>query len=175
MAKKGIKNDRLAALFNIEKMVVNLTIQIRKDDDFVDQESVAFNFNDLPTEIKDRVSLYGLSKLLQDRTSQLSAHGLKAKLDGCKSYYEVLLVGNWSATRKTAAPSAALDRVAILCAVIAGEKGASVAAVAAMFSALPKEKQNALLGKYAERINAAIAEAQALDLDFDDDEDQDLE
>lgn len=160
MAKKGIKPTRLAVELNVALGVVVINNQKRDGETFVNVESASYSYNDLPAAIKTQVALYGLNKLLQDRTSQLRSETipLSEVMKGIAEVYATLASGEWSAKRKASAKAENDD--AVLIAVIADKMQKPVAVVAAMFAKLPADQKKAFGAKFADEVAAVKAEAE---------------
>lgn len=166
MAKQGIKLTRLAVALNVTEQSITIHNQKRNGEVFENVESATYNFKDLPLNIQTQVSLYGLNKLLQDRTSQLRKETipLSEVMIGIAEVYATLLAGNWSATRKASAKAENDD--AVLIAVVAENMGKPVAVVAAMFAKLDQAKKKALAEKFADQVKAAKEAAEENADDF---------
>lgn len=166
MATKGIKQDRVKVDMLLGQKAVKIAYQVRKGEELVDHESAVFSLQDLPENIRTQVGLYGLSKLLQDRTSQFTSPATGgSKLIAFRemsSVYAVLASGAWSATRKGGGNG---NNEAVLMAVLAETMGKPVAVIAAMWAKLPAEKRKEIAAKYADQVAAALA---AADDDADD-------
>lgn len=160
MAKQGIKTARLAVELKVESGTVIIKHEKRNDKgEFVVVAESTYGFDKLPKAIQVQVSLYGLNKLLQDRTSQFREHGIDTTLAEIENVYNTLLGGEWSAKRKASAKGEASDD-AVLIAVVAESMGKAVAVVAAMFSKLDAAKKKAIAEKFADQVKAAKAEAE---------------
>lgn len=159
MAKQGIKTARLAVELKVESGTVIIKHEKRNDKgDFVVVAEKAYDLGKLPKAIQVQVSLYGLNKLLQDRTSQFREHGIETTLAEIENVYATLLGGEWSAKRKASAKAENDD--AVLIAVVAESMGKPVAVVAAMFAKLDAAKKKAIAEKFADQVKAAKAEAE---------------
>jgi hypothetical protein len=84
--------------YAIEDLLVTFEIV---DDENV-QAKFSFDFDEVHDSLKDRVSLYGLNKLLTDRTS--GEKNKLAKLDAMESYFAMLKEGEWAKERVVGAP-----------------------------------------------------------------------
>lgn len=162
MAKKGIKPTRLSVELNVAAGTVVINNQKRDGETFINVESASYSYTDLPAAIKTQVALYGLNKLLQDRTSQLRSETipLSEVMKGISEVYATLASGEWSAKRKASAKGEANDD-AVLIAVIADKMHKPVAVVAAMFAKLPADQKKAFGAKFADEVAAAKAEAES--------------
>lgn len=166
MAKKGIKPTRLAVELNVQDQSVTVNNQKRNGEAFETIESATYSYEKLPAAIRVQVALYGLNKLLQDRTSQLRSETipLSEVMKGISEVYATLLGGEWSAKRKASAKADNDD--AVLIAVVAESMGKAVAVVAAMFSKLDQAKKKAIAEKFADQVAAAKEAAEADADDF---------
>lgn len=120
-----------------------------------------FEYSELPEEIADRVAVYGLGKVLQDRNSQVDADG---KIAGMVKTYESLVSGQWKAERSVGARflPAVIEAIATV-------KGCSVAAAQAAYRALDDAQRVVLKENLAEEIAKVEAKrAAAEDVDLDD-------
>ena len=162
MAKKGMKTSRLAVAMDLVKQVVTIKHEKRNGEKFEVVESKDFAFATLPENVRKQVSLYGLNKLLQDRTSQFRSLGIEKSFAEIGNVYDTLLSGVWSAARKPSQKAEGDDPV--LVAVLAGVMNKPVAVVAAMFAKLEKARKDALAKQYADQVAVAKQEAEG-DLD----------
>ena len=83
-----------------------VTVILRKKDEKGEPQEVgseAFSYEDVPDDLKPNVNLYGLSKFIQDRSSQVSAG--PDKLAALQEVYAQLLAGNWEKERVVGAPT----------------------------------------------------------------------
>lgn len=157
------KTDRLNVVLGADSIVVNA--QYKKGEEWQTKESRTFVVSALPSDMQKQVLAYGLSKLLQDRTSQVRSLGPVETLKGMDGYYEMLKAGQWAAKRVAGASRGpAFDPV--LAAVIATEMGASLGAVSAKLGQLPKEELEKLVAKFADQVAKAKAEAQEIEFSF---------
>lgn len=163
MAVKKNPNARLVC--NYTSTSVSYTAQERdpaNPEKWIDISTREYMITDrlaLPYEDGDaRVSLvaYGLRGLLADRTSQLREHGPAAVLEGMDSYYQMLVEGQWKATRKAAGRSSGPDMALVQ--VIADLKGVPLVAAMAAVNAATAEQVALLKAKYAEQYAAAQAQ-----------------
>jgi hypothetical protein len=72
----------------------------RESGDVVEEDT--FDARSIADTVKTNVALYGLSKLLQDRSSEVSAG--PEKLASMKEVYDMLKAGQWERERKAGAP-----------------------------------------------------------------------
>lgn len=164
MAKQGIKTERLAVELNVVESAVVIKHEKRNGEKFEVVASASYSLKALPAAIQAQVALYGLNKLLQDRTSQYREHGIVATLEAIADVYAVLAGGEWSAKRKAA--SGAQNDDAVLVAVLADQLKTPVVVVAVMFAKLPADQKKSLAAKYAEAVSAAKAAAEEDASDF---------
>ena len=125
---------------NVEDMSVDVEIQLRTDDSVVAKER--FMAADIHNSLKQQVSLYGYSKLLQDRASDVQIG--PEKLDAMKAVAAQLASGQWAKERKIGAivVSPAVEALAAI-------KQISVPAAQAALKAYPKEVREQILGNEA--------------------------
>lgn len=164
MAKQGIKTERLAVELNVVEAAVIIKHEKRNGEKFEAATSASYSLKALPASIQAQVALYGLNKLLQDRTSQYREHGIVATLEAIESVYAVLAGGEWSAKRKAGEKAANDD--AVLIAVLADQLKKPVAVVAVMFAKLPADQKKGLAAKYADQVAEAKAAAEDDASDF---------
>ena len=121
---------------NVEDMSVDVEIQLRTDDSVVAKER--FMAADIHNSLKQQVSLYGYSKLLQDRVSDVQIG--PEKLDAMKAVAAQLASGQWAKERKIGAivVSPAVEALAAI-------KQISVPAAQAALKAYPKEVREQIL------------------------------
>ena len=126
---------RLKVELNTDKALVAVTVLKRDDDSVV--ETAEFPAADVAATLRLQVGLYGLSKLLQDRTSEVPAG--PGKVAAMRDLNGQLKLGVWEKERKIGAPvvSAEVEALAEL-------KGISVA-----------EAQGALRG-YSKEVRVKI-------------------
>ena len=144
---------KTAVKLNVEDMSVDISILLRKDDSVVSTE--VFSANDIHTSLRQQVSLYGYSKLLQDRASDVSIG--PEKLEAMKAVAVQLAGGQWAKERKVGAivTSPEVEALAVL-------KEISVPAAQAALKAYPKEVREQILGNEAIKAKAQeIREARA--------------
>lgn len=144
-----------------DTMCVVVQIQLRADDSVVAEET--FSAGEIHDSIKQQVSLYGYSKLLQDRASDVPIG--PEKLDAMKAVAAQLASGQWAKERKVGAivTSPEVEALAAL-------KQISVPAAQAALKAYPKEVRDQILGNEAivakaAEIRAARSETEVASLD----------
>lgn len=146
---------------NVEDMSVDVSIIARADDSVAASER--FMAADIHDAIKSQVALYGYSKLLQDRASDVPIG--PEKLEAMKAVATQLAAGQWAKERKIGAvvTSPEVEALAVL-------KSISVPAAQAALKSYPKEVRaqilanEAIVAKAAE-IRAARSEAEVASLD----------
>jgi len=146
---------------NVDDMSVDVSILLRADDSVVSEER--FMAAEIHDSIKQQVSLYGYSKLLQDRASDVPIG--PEKLDAMKAVAAQLASGQWAKERKIGAVVTSPEVEAL-----AQLKQISVPAAQAALKAYPKEVRAQILGneeikKLAGAILAARQEAEVASLD----------
>ena len=152
---------KTAVTLNVEDMSVDVSILLRADDSVVASE--VFKATEIHDSIKQQVSLYGYSKLLQDRASDVPIG--PEKLDAMKAVAAQLASGQWAKERKIGAVVTSPEVEAL-----AQLKKISVPAAQAALKAYPKEVRAQILGnedikKLAGEILAARQEADVASLD----------
>ena len=122
-----------------------------KVDSATDQE-LAIDGNALPKEIQDEIFVYGISKIVDDRLSQVPAD---LKMDTAQKLVDQFMAGEWKAERTVGA------RIlpAIIEAIVQ-VKGCSPAAAQLAHRRLDDEQKIVLAGNLAKQV-AAIKEARS--------------
>jgi len=163
MAKKPLAPFRTSVELDTENMTVNVEIIERKTDEVVDSE--IFQAAEIHDSCKQKVSLYGYSKLLQDRASDAGLEDAHTKLTAMRDVAAQLAAGQWAKERKIGAvvTSPAVEALAQL-------QQISVPAAQAALKAYPKEVRDQILAhedvvKLADEIAAARLEAEVPALD----------
>lgn len=131
-------------------MSVNVNVIKREDDTVVESET--FLAGEIGENVRGDVALYGLSKLLQDRSSDTPAG--PGKLAAMREVMELLKAGTWERERKAGAPVVSAEVEAL-----AEIKNISVAEAQAALRKYSKETRDQILAnpKIVERA-AAIRE-----------------
>ena len=121
---------------NVEEMSVDVGIVVRADDTVAAFES--FKASDIHNSLKQQVSLYGYSKLLQDRASDVDIG--PEKLEAMKAVAAQLAAGQWAKERKVGAivVSPQVEALAFL-------KQLTIPAAQAALKAYPKEVREQIL------------------------------
>ena len=105
--------------------------------------------------LRGKVALYGLSKLIQDRTSDQSVKELgEAKLDAMDAVVDRLGTGEWAAERRVGAPTVSAEVEAL-----AQIKGVEVSVMQTSLRAYSKEQRQAILAN--DQVQAKAAEIKA--------------
>ena len=131
---------RLKVELNTEAATVNVSVIDRESEDVVASES--FEARVLPDNVKPFVALYGLSKLLQDRSSDTDSG--PEKLDAMRGVFDMFKAGQLEKERRSGAPvvSAEVEALAQL-------KGYTVAQVQAGLRKYTKEQREKILSSAA--------------------------
>lgn len=95
----------LSVDLNAEQMTVDVVVKEKESDDVIDQHS--FPAADIHDDLKQLTALYGLSKLLQDRSSDIKTG--PEKLSAMKGVAEQLASGQWQKERKVGAPTVSAE------------------------------------------------------------------
>lgn len=131
-------------------------------DEFISLDTKAFSLSSIPSEVRAFTDLYGLSKLVQDRASQVPAG--PAKLDEMQSVFESLVAGNLERERKAGAPTVSAEVEAL-----AAIKGCSVADIQKSIRKYTKEQKEKIFANPAVVAKAAelrkVRETTEIDLD----------
>jgi len=158
---RGDNPFKTSVNLNVEDMAVEVSILARADDSVASAE--IFPAADIHDSIKNQVALYGYSKLLQDRASDVTIG--PEKLEAMKGVAAQLAAGQWAKERKIGAivTSPEVEALAQL-------KSISVPAAQAALKAYPKEVREQILGneqivKLAGEIRAAREDAEVVSLD----------
>jgi hypothetical protein len=152
---------RLSVNLNPEDGTVNVDVIERESGNAVEKET--FRLGELPEAIRAVSDLYGLSKLLQDRSSDTDSG--PAKLDAMREVMAMFKAGQYEKERRAGAPvvSAEVEALAQL-------KGITVAQTQAALRKYTKEQRDKILSN--EKIVAKAKEIRAAreesDVDLDD-------
>lgn len=95
----------LSVKLNSETASVDVTVKERESDEVIDTHS--FPFLDVHADLRNDTGLYGLSKLLQDRSSDVPTG--PEKLTAMKGVAEQLAGGTWAKERKVGAPTVSAE------------------------------------------------------------------
>ena len=131
---------RLSVELKAEDATVNVQVIERESGDTVETE--VFQAREVADAIKTNVALYGLSKLLQDRSSDTDSG--PEKLDAMREVFAMLKSGQWEKERKAGAPvvSAEVEALASL-------KKITVAQAPSALRKYTKEQRDKILGNAA--------------------------
>ena len=152
---------RLSVELKADDATVNVQVIERESGEVVESET--FQAREVADNIKTNVALYGLSKLLQDRSSDTDSG--PEKLDAMREVFSMLKGGQWEKERKAGAPvvSAEVEALAQL-------KKITVAQAQAALRKYTKEQREKILGNAAIVAKAKeIRDArQGVEVSFDD-------
>jgi len=95
----------LSVDLNAEKMNVDVLVREKETDEVIDSHS--FPTSAIHADLKALTALYGLSKLLQDRSSDVKTG--PEKLSAMKGVAEQLESGQWQKERKVGAPTVSAE------------------------------------------------------------------
>jgi hypothetical protein len=146
---------------NAEKLAILIEI-LKKDDETV-VESGEFSAAEIAANLRNNVVLYGLSKLLQDRTSETEV-GV-GKIAAIQLVMDQFKAGNWVAERKSGSPVVSAEVEAL-----AEIKEISVAEAQAALKKYDVEIRKQILANpvivaKAEQIRSARKSAEGISLD----------
>lgn len=127
----------LSVDLNAEAMSVDVTVKERETDETIDEAS--FKAADIHADLKQLTALYGLSKLLQDRSSDVKTG--PEKLSAMKGVAEQLASGQWQKERKVGAPTVSAEVEAL-----AQFKGISIPQAQAALRRYDKAARDQILG-----------------------------
>ena len=129
--------------------------------DTVAEAKFTFDGFDLPKVIQEEIFVYGLSKIIDDRLSQVHSD---LKLDQARALFDQFKAGNWKAER-----TAGARFLPTVVEAIAQIKGCSVASAQAAYRGLDEEQRVVLKGNLAEKISAIEeARSKAAEVGLDD-------
>jgi hypothetical protein len=143
-----------------KEMTITIEIVKREDDSVV--ETGVYKAGEVAENLRPQVSLYGLSKLLQDRASDVPVG--PGKIAAMNDLMEQFRNGTWSAERTPGAPVVSAEVEAL-----AAIKGVSVAVIQNSLRQYPVEVRknilaNAAVVAKAAEIRSARGEAKPVDL-----------
>lgn len=146
-----------------EAGVVIATLREKDEkDEFVNLDTKSFALSSIPFEVRAFTDLYGLSKLVQDRASQVPAG--PEKLAEMQMVYDSLVAGNLERERKSGSPTVSAEVEAL-----ASIKGCSVADIQKSIRKYTKEQKEKIFANPAVVAKAAelrsIRETTEIDLD----------
>lgn len=150
----------LSVKLNAESMTVDVTVKERESDEIIDTHS--FPAAEVHESLRNNVALYGLSKLLQDRSSDTKTG--PEKLAAMKQVSEQLAEGQWEKERKVGAPTVSAEVEAL-----AQFKGITIPQAQAALRKYDKTAREAILGhakivELAAQIREARADEEVADL-----------
>lgn len=131
---------RLSVELKAEEAQVLVQVVERESGDIVETET--FEARSIPDNIKTNVALYGLSKLLQDRSSDTDSG--PDKLDAMREVYTMLREGKWEKERRAGSPVVSAEVEAL-----AGIKKITVAQAQAALRKYTKEQRDKILSNEA--------------------------
>jgi hypothetical protein len=128
---------------NVETNAVDVTVREKNEKgDFVEVDSKSFDASAISADILTQVTLYGYSKLLQDRCSDIKAG--PEKIAAMDEVAAQLAAGQWERERKAGAPTVSAEVEAL-----AELKGCSVADIQKSLRKFTKEQKEKILGNEA--------------------------
>ena len=143
--KVELDTDNMAVVVNV----------VDRDDKNRLVEARSFLASDIHDSLRGSVALYGLSKLIQDRTSDCSVkENSVAKLDAMEGVLARLNAGEWSAERKVGAPTVSIEVEAL-----AAFKGEPISAIQKALRNYSKEQKAQIFANPA--IKAKVEEIKA--------------
>lgn len=152
MAKKA--KQRFSWTYNHDRGQATVT-------DTIEDVTVTYDLTQLPDVIRERIEVYGLGKVLQDRNSGTPAAN---KITGMTETFKSLESGSWKAERTFGA-----RLLPPVIEVIGKRKKCSVAAAQAAYRALDDAEKVALKEALVEEIQAVLeARATAEEIDLTD-------
>lgn len=149
---------------NEETNAVDVTVREKIDDAFKDIDVQSFGLDGIHETIRPKSDLYGLSKLLQDRSSSVPTG--PEKLAAMNEVFAQLAAGDWEKERTRGAPTVSAEVEAL-----AAIKGTSVAAIQKALRNYTKEQKEKILGSEVVQAKAAeikAAREEAADVSLDD-------
>ena len=147
--------QKMRVKYDVEAMEVQFGVFLNESKVAIKERT--FRFDDLPEDgdNKDKVSLYGLNKLLTDRTSDEKDKA--AKLDKMSETFDLLCSGEWSKERVVGAPVVSVEVEAL-----AQLKELSVPQAQAALAAYDKDVRAQILAtKEVQKVAQEIRELRA--------------
>lgn len=129
----GLKVD-----LDAENAAVVVTLRKREGEGFTTLESETFPLDGIHADVRPLTDLYGVSKVLQDRCSQVDAG--PEKLPAMREVFALLAKGEWERERTAGAPTVSAEVEAL-----AEIKGVSVAAIQKALRAQPEAVREKVL------------------------------
>ena len=139
---------------------MSVLMEVKEGDEVLAKDT--FDWYALPLHIQNKISLHGLSTLLQQRTSDIKQNPL-GKLDAMSEVYERLAEGEWNKERQAGA-----RQVPAIVEVLAKIKGADIGSVQKAYAGLEDEQKDALKEKYADDIAKIEAGRNSAEVSLDD-------
>ncbi len=127
----------LSVDLNADQMSVDVSVKERESDEVIDSHS--FAASGIHDDLKQLTALYGLSKLLQDRSSDVKTG--PEKLSAMKGVAEQLASGQWQKERKVGAPTVSAEVEAL-----AQFKGITIPQAQAALRRYDKSARDQILG-----------------------------
>ncbi len=127
----------LSVDLNADQMSVDVSVKERESDEVIDSHS--FAASGIHDDLKQLTALYGLSKLLQDRSSDVKTG--PEKLSAMKGVAEQLSSGQWQKERKVGAPTVSAEVEAL-----AQFKGITIPQAQAALRRYDKSARDQILG-----------------------------
>lgn len=139
----------------------NATARLATKIDSLTKQEIMIDGNELPEVIQEEIFVYGLSKIVDDRLSQVPAD---LKIAQAALLFEQLKAGNWKAER-----TGGIHLLPLVIEAIVAAKGCSPAKAQEAYRLLDEEQRIVLKSNLAESM-AEIAEARkaAEDVELDD-------
>lgn len=146
-----------------ENGAVGVVVREKEGNTFKEIDTASFAGAGIHDDIKGQVFLYGLSKLLQDRSSDTKAG--PEKLAAMQDVYDQLVDGKWERERKAGSPTVSAEVEAL-----ARIKGVGVADIQRALSKFSKEqKEKVFENTEVQRIAAEIRSSRdATEVDLSD-------
>jgi len=123
---------------NSDDNAVDVTVREKINGEFTPIDTKSFDVNAVHSDLTTAVTLYGLSKLLQDRSSDVKAG--PDKLDAMSDVMDQLIAGQWERERKAGAPTVSAEVEAL-----SQLKGCSVADIQKSLRKFTKEQKEKIL------------------------------
>jgi hypothetical protein len=147
---------------NVEDMAVEVLVREKVDGEFVAVDTAAFGLDGIHESIRQQSDLYGLSKLLQDRSSSVPTG--PDKLAAMNSVYAQFVAGEWEKERTRGAMVVSAEVEAL-----AEMKGVSISSIQKTLASLTKEQKDSIFAnpkvkKAADAIRTNREEAVDVDL-----------
>ncbi len=146
--KMSVKYGEDAGLITEATTDTSVVVFIVKDDDGKEVGRMEVDGNELPADNQQRAYLYGINKLLTDRTSDIKDK--REKLDQMNIVFELLVSGEWSKERVVGAIVVSVEVEAL-----AQIKELSVPQAQAALAAYDKDVRAQILGSEAVQEAAA--------------------